>query len=59
MKGSKKNKLYYLLGNTVTTQDYTLLTTNEDVFSLWHKTMGHIGNKDVKSLTNQKLLGKD
>lgn len=59
MKGPKRNGLYYLEGETVISPDSDALTVNENKSSLWHNRMGHIGNKGLKSLYNQKLLGKD
>lgn len=59
MKGPKRNGLYYLEGRTEIPFDSSLLTVSKDKTEIWHERMGHIGFKGLKSLSNQKLLGKD
>ena len=59
MKGPKRNGLYYLEGRTEIPFDSSLLAVSKDKTELWHNRMGHIGFKGLKSLSNQKLLGKD
>lgn len=59
LKVSKRNGLYYLLEKIVITQDPSSFTVTENKSKLWHNRMEHIGNKGLKYLSNQKLLGKD
>ncbi|CAA3009529.1 Retrovirus-related Pol poly from transposon TNT 1-94 [Olea europaea subsp. europaea] len=59
MKGPKRNGLYYLEGRTEIPVDSSLLIVSKDKTKLWHNRMDHIGFKGLKSLSNQKLLGKD
>lgn len=58
-KGPKRNELYYLMGKIVIPQKANSLTITESKFELWHNRMREIGNKGLKYLSNQKLLGKD
>lgn len=59
LKGSKRNGLYYLLGETTTTHDPSSLIVIENKSELWHNRIGHIGNKGLKYLSNQRLPRKD
>lgn len=59
LKGPKRNRLYYLKGETITPQKAKYLTIIENKSELWHNKMGHIGNKGLKYLSKQKLLGTD
>lgn len=59
IKRPKRNGLYYVEGKAITTLDSSRLIVNEDKSELWHNKMGHIGNKELKSLSDQKLLVKD
>lgn len=48
------------MGEIVIPQDLNSLTiTKKKKIELEHNKMSHIGNKGLKYLSNQKLLGKD
>lgn len=51
-KGTKRNRMYYLVGDTITSQDIILFTVIENKSSLWHNRTGYIGNNGLKSLSN-------
>lgn len=59
MKGPKKNGLYVLQGKTLDSKESALSLVCEDKSDLWHKRMGHIGNKGLKYFSDQNLLCKD
>lgn len=50
---------YYFTGETINSQDSKSLTIIENKSNLWHCKMGHIGNKGIIYLSDQKLLEKD
>ncbi|KAL2517494.1 CCHC-type domain-containing protein [Abeliophyllum distichum] len=56
MKGSKRNGLYYLRDEALHAKDLGLVSINTYRSNLWHRRMGHIGNKGLKYLNNHNLL---
>lgn len=45
---------YYFTGEAINSQDSKSLTIIENKSNLWHCKMGHIGNKGIIYLSDQK-----
>lgn len=48
-KGPKRNGLYLLVGDIITSQDSSMFIVTENKSCLLHNRIGHIGNKGLKS----------
>ena len=59
MKGTRKNGLYTLKGKTVTGEASTSQDKDSERTWLWHRRLGHIGDKGLQELGKQGLLGKE
>lgn len=59
IKGSRENGVFILDGEDVTGEDGVTLKTITDETKLWHLRLWHIGEKGLKELERQGLLGKD
>ena len=60
IKGHKHDGLYYLDGEPVTQCNNAVTSNPEDLNAiLWHRRLGHISEKGLQIMSDQKLLGKD
>lgn len=59
MKGIIKNDLYTLIGKIVLDEAFVVQNQKHDKVQLWHFRLGHIGQKSIKELEKQDLLGNE
>ena len=61
MRGVKKNRLYVLLGKTLTNSAAVANSSKSviDQTNLWHKRLGHISEKGLFYLNKSNVFGKD
>lgn len=59
MKGTKKNGVYVLDGESVTGVSNVIKSTENDITKLWHLRFGHMNIKGLKELEKQGVLGSD
>ena len=57
MKGTIKNGLYTLIGQTVIGKVSTMLKEDVRTTKLWHQRLGHISHKGLQELQKQGVLG--
>ncbi|RVW58895.1 Retrovirus-related Pol polyprotein from transposon TNT 1-94 [Vitis vinifera] len=57
MKGTIKNGLYTLIGQTVTRKVSTVLKEDVGTTKLWHQRLGHISHRGLQELKKQRVLG--
>ena len=57
MKGTIKNGLYTLIGQTVTGKVFTMLKEDVGTTKLWHQRLGHISHRGLQELEKQGVLG--
>ena len=58
IKGVKKNGLYHLIGETITSKNGVAKTEDHKAM-IWHRRLGHISEKGLNEISKQGLLGKD
>ena len=59
IKGQKREGLYHLIGETLTGCAATVKESLEDQNAiLWHKRLGHISDKGLQVMKEQKFFGK-
>ena len=58
MKGTRRNNLYYLNGSTVigSTSTASAKDADSEATRLWHRRLGHAGEKALQTLAKQGLL---
>ena len=57
MKGTIKNGLYTLIGQTMTCKVSTVLNEDVGIIKLWHQRLGHINHRGLQELQKQGVLG--
>ena len=58
-KGKPKNRLYTLVGTTITSLVATAVNKENEIAKLWHLRLGHVSKRGLNELSNQDLLGND
>ena len=58
-KGKPKNRLYTLVGTTITSLVATAVNKENEIAKLWHLRLGHVSKRGLNELSNKDLLGND
>ena len=59
MKDSRKNRVFILDGDVVSGEDTMSVVDTIDKIKIWHLRLGHIGERGLKELEKQGVLGND